>query len=70
MIKIIQALYKNDVNKIRIPNKECTESTTKVGLKQLCVLSPVLPSIVLDDTIEKYRGKSKVWKWDSGKWEL
>ena len=36
---------------------EFTKHTTKVGLKQRCVLGPLLFSIILDDTIEKQIGK-------------
>ena len=56
-IKIILVLYKNSTNKVRAHNYESTEFITKIGLKQGCVLSLLLFSIVLDDALRSCKGK-------------
>lgn len=49
---VVKSLYKNNKNKAKMHNKESTEFETKVEVKQGCVLSPLLFSIVLNDVIK------------------
>lgn len=51
MIEVVKFLCKNNRNKVRTHNQEPTEFETKVGLKQGCVLSLLLFSILLDEVI-------------------
>jgi hypothetical protein len=45
-VTIIEALYKNNRNKIGMYNQESAEFEGKIGLKPGCVLNPLLFSIV------------------------
>ena len=53
-------LYKkNSTDKIRTHNNESTEFITKTGLKQGCVLGPLLFSIVLKGALRRCKGNYK-----------
>jgi hypothetical protein len=49
-------------------NQESTEFEAKIGLKQGCVLSPLLFSIVTDDTIKEC--KEKCESLTVGSWKM
>jgi hypothetical protein len=49
-------------------NQESTEFEAKIGLKQGCVLSPLLFSIVTDDTIKEC--KEKCESLTLGRWKM
>ena len=56
---MIQPLYKNSANEVRAHNSESTKFITKIGLKQGCVLGPLLFPIVLDDALRRCKVKCK-----------
>lgn len=47
-----KTLFKNNKNKVRTINAECTEIIIKIGLQQGCILSSLLFSVVIDDAIK------------------
>lgn len=52
--EMLRALYKNNSSVVRINNVELREFEVEVGLRQGCVLSPLLLfSVVLDEGIKK-----------------
>lgn len=46
------SMCKNNSNIVRTNNEEPRKSETKIGVKQGCVLSPLLFSIVIDEAIK------------------
>ncbi|GJQ68068.1 hypothetical protein Trydic_g10685 [Trypoxylus dichotomus] len=68
MIEMIKALYKSNKNKVRTSNAESAEFESQIGLKQGCVLSPLLFSILIDDAVKKAKQKGKNMK--VGNWKM
>lgn len=52
--EIIKAMYNGNFN-IRKNNEESKEYVTKTGVKQSCVISPLLFNVVIDDPIKRQR---------------
>ena len=52
-------MYKENVNTVRTNNEESKEFRTKIGVKQGCVLSPILFRVVLHEAIKKAKKKMR-----------
>lgn len=51
LIKSIKSLYKND--DIRVRNETLKTFTSKIGLKQGCIISPLIMNLMMDDIVKK-----------------
>lgn len=67
-IEVVRALYKNNRNIVRTNNEESKEFITEIGVKQGCVLSPLLFSVVIDEAIKE--AKKKMKKLKLGYWKM
>lgn len=67
-IEILKAMYRNNTNIVRTNNEESREFVTEIGVKQGCVLSPLLFSIVIDEAIKNAKKKMKTLK--LGHWQM
>lgn len=67
-IEILKSMYRNNTNIVRTNNEESREFVTEIRVKQGCVLSPLLFSIVLDEAIKNAKKKMKTLK--LGYWQM
>lgn len=68
MIEMLRAMYRNNQNVVRIQNEESKIFQTKTGLKQGCVLSPLLFSVVMDKAVKEAKVNMK--KFNIGNWKM
>lgn len=68
LVDTIRVLYKENKNKVKTHNNESTEFISKIGLKQGCVLSSLLFSILINDVINACNQKCS--KMGIGIWRL
>ena len=68
LIEGIKSLYENTVNYVRVRNEASKTFTSKIGLRQGCILSPLLFNLVLDDVVKKC--KESMSKYRIGYWNM
>lgn len=68
LIEGIKSLYENTVNYVRVRNEASRTFISKIGLRQGCILSPLLFNIVLDDVVKKCKGNMS--KYRIGYWNM
>lgn len=68
LIKGIQSLYKETKNYVRIKQEKSKLFETTIGLRQGCILSPVLFTVVLDEAIKE--AKKDLKQYEVGHWKM
>jgi hypothetical protein len=67
-IKQIESLYETSKSYVRTRNETSSTFETGIGLRQGCVLSPLLFSIVLDDAVKESKKEAK--QFTIGNWKM
>lgn len=67
-IEVTKPLYRGNTNCVRMNNEESREFTAEIGVKQGCVLSPLLFTIVIDEAVKV--AKRKMRKVKLGYWRM
>lgn len=67
-IEMIKALYDKTTNLVRSRNEESMDFESRIGLRQGCVLSPLLFALVIDEAIKKATMKTRKYK--VGRWKM
>lgn len=68
LIKNIKSLYANPLNYVRTKNEKSDMFRTKDGLRQGCVLSPLLFALILDEAIKT--AKTNIKEYFVGRWKM
>jgi uncharacterized protein YukE len=68
LIQNIQSLYEKTESYIRLRNEKSKPFANKIGLRQGCILSPLLFNLMLDEAIKQ--NKDKLKPYNVGYWKL
>lgn len=69
LIANIKSLYKDTSSYVRVKNERSKSFISRTGLKQGCILSPLLFNVVLDKALKRCKNKLKKYHIGNGEIE-